>query len=42
MRLTAPIHCSQLRGWTNHTHDSMMLTNYINNENLRRFHPLEV
>jgi len=25
--LTAPIHCSQLRGWTNHTHDIMMLTN---------------
>jgi hypothetical protein len=29
-RLTAPIHCSQLRGWENHTHESIMLTNCNN------------
>lgn len=28
LTLTAPIHCSQLRGWANHTHDSTMLTNF--------------
>lgn len=28
--LTAPMHCSQLRGWPNHKHDRKMLTNYTN------------
>lgn len=29
-KLTGPVHCSQLNGWPNHTHDSKMLTNYMN------------